>query len=205
MEELLALTDQGRETLLKRLTHHALCEMRRLTWRGASIAKGGVVPGGYEPYDFALDAIEKLLDGTRQWNREDYATLDKFLRSIISSDINHLVESIDNAHGRRLGSLATSDDVAAAYVVHSREPNPLQVVIDREWREQYHASAMKALNGDAFLGELFACLEAEITEPNDIATMLDVSVNEVNNGKKRLRRRLEKLDGRLHPKKKVLS
>ena len=69
--------------------------MRRLTWRGAYVARGGSVPGGYEPYDFTLDAIDKAMDGTRPWNREKYKTLESFLRSIIDSDINHLVESVD--------------------------------------------------------------------------------------------------------------
>jgi hypothetical protein len=206
VEEFVALTPEEQETLLKRLTHHALCKMRRLTWRGAYVTKGGAVPGGYEPYDFALDAIEKLLDGTRPWNKEKYATLEKALRSTIDSDINHLVESIDNAHGKRLGSPATKGDTALAYVVHSMEPIPIKVVIDRDWQEQYHKAAMKVLNGDAFLGKLFECLEGEITEPHEIATMLDISVDDVNNGKKRLRRTLAKLDGRFtHPNKKVLS
>ena len=102
LDELLALSDVETETLLKRLTLHAHCKMRHLTWRGVSVNRGDAVPGGYEAYDFALDAIEKLLDGRRPWNREKYMTLEAALRSTIDSDINHLAESADNARGRRL-------------------------------------------------------------------------------------------------------
>ena len=206
MEEFLALSAGEQEKLLKRLTHHALCKMRHLTWRGACVAKGGGVPGGYEPYDFALDAIQKLLDGTRPWNKEKYKTLEAALRSMIDSEISHLVESLDNIQGRRLASASTKDDTAHAYQVQSTEPNPLHAVIDREWQEHYHKAAKKELNGDEFLTKLFECLAAEITEPADIATMLEKTIDEVNNGKKRLRRKLEKLDGRVVPtKKKVVS
>lgn len=114
MQEILDLSREAQERLLERLTHHALCKMRRLTWRGAYIARGGSVPGVYEPYDFALDAIEKAVDGTRPWNREKGKTLESFLRSIIDSDINHLVDSVDNATGRRLAPQSGKDETVTA-------------------------------------------------------------------------------------------
>lgn len=66
MEEFLALSDEQQEALLKRLTHSAdFVEMRRAHLAQHRLTKGGTVPSGYEPYDFALDAVRKLLDGTR--------------------------------------------------------------------------------------------------------------------------------------------
>lgn len=155
LDELLALSDVEQETLLKRLTLHAYCKMRHLTWRGVYFSRGAVVPAGYEPYDFALDAIEKLLDGRRPWNREKYLTLETALRATIDSD----------------------------------------------WQERFHKAAMKELKGDDFLVEVFELLAAEFTKPEEIATMLDTTVDEVNNAKKRLRRKLEKLDGKYPPPK----
>lgn len=203
MEEFLALIAEEQESLLKRLTHHALCKMRRLTWRGAYVTKGGSVPGGYEPYDFALDAIQKLLDGTRPWNREKYTTVEAALRSSIDSAISALVKSVDNSHGRRLAPPTTKDDTAKAYEVHSTDPNPLDVVVDSDWQEQFHKAALQELNGDEFMVRLFECLAAQITDPTEIALVLDSTIDDVNNGKKRLRR---KLDGRFKPtKKRVVS
>lgn len=197
MQELLDLSTEEQERLLQRLTHHALCKMRRLTWRGAYVARGGSVPGGYEPYDLALDAIRKALDGTRPWNREAYRTLESYLRSTIDSDISHLVESIDNRFGRRLSPPSGKDETVRAYEVAGTEPDPLVVVIDKDWQARFREAALKELKGEEFLIELLECMEAEITAPQEIAEVLDTSVERVNNEKKRLRRKLAKLDARI--------
>jgi hypothetical protein len=173
--------------------------MRHLTWRGVYVNRGDAVPGGYEAYDFALDAIEKMLDGRRPWNREKYLTLDAALRATVDSDVNHLAESVDNARGRRLAPESSKCETAQAYQVPGTELNPLNLVIDRDWQERFHKAAMKELKGDDFLVKVFECLVAEFTKPEEIAMMLDTTVEDVNNAKKRLRRKLEKLDGRYPP------
>lgn len=206
MEELLALSTEDFERLNKRLTHHALCKMRKLTWRGAYVRKGGAVPGAYEPHDFAFDAIRKMLDGTRPWNKERYKTLEAALRASIDSEISHLVESVDNIQGRRLASPTSKDESAAAYQIAGSDPEPVTVVLDREWQERFHQAAMKELKGEPLLEKLLECLEAEMTDPAELSVMLGISVDEVNNLKKRLRRKLEKLDPQFRPpKKKMVS
>jgi hypothetical protein len=170
-----------------------------LTWRGARASGGDAVPGGYEPLDFALTAIEKLLDGRRPWNPQAYATIEDSLKAAIDSDISHLVESIDNIRGRRLAGPSSKCETARAYDVEATEPNPLKVVIDDDAMERFRTAAIKELGDDEFLKQLFECLEAEITEPVDIAYMLEITIDEVNNGKKRLRRKLDKLRGKFVP------
>lgn len=202
LQEILDLSRDALERLLKRLTHHALCKMRHLTWRGAYVARGGSVPGGYEPYDFALDAIAKTMEGGRPWNHEKYPTLESHLRSIIDSDISHLVESVDNSSGRRLSPQSFRDETVAAYEVPGTEPNPLVMVIDRDWQTRFHYAAMNELKDESFLIKLLECMEAEITEPAEIAEVLGVTVEHVNNEKKKLRRRLDKLHTRIKPTKK---
>ena len=197
MEELLALSNEEQETLLKRLTHHALCKMRSLTWRGAYLRKGGSVPGGYEPCDFALDAIQQLLDGSRTWNREKYSTVEAVLRSFIDSTISKVVNLIENKQERRMVP-ATGE---AKFDLVGDERTQIQIVVDRDWQERFHKAAMGELNGDKFLIELFECLEADITAPSEIAQVLGTDVDAVNNGKKRLQRRLEKLDKKFAPPK----
>jgi hypothetical protein len=137
------------------------------------VARGGSVPGAFEPEDFAKQAIEKALDG-RSWNRDVYHTLEGFLRSIVDSDISHLVESIDNAKGRRLASPSSKSEAATAYEVPGTEPNPLHVVIDADSGEHFRAAAIRELNGDKFLIELFECLRAEIVLPAEIAQYLGI-------------------------------
>mgnify|MGYP002625096481 CR=1 FL=1 len=202
LQEILNLSVDEQKRLLGRLTHYALWKMLRLTWRGASIARGGSVPGGYEPYDFALDAIAKAMDGTRPWNRDRYKTLESFLRSIVDSDISHLVESVDNSIGRRLTHQSGKDETASAYEVASADPPPPTVVIDRDFQVRFREAALKELDGEQFLVQLLECMEAEITEPQQIAEVLGVTVDHVNNEKKRLRRRLYRCDPRIKPVKK---
>ena len=82
------------------------------------------------------------------------------------------------------------------------EPEPLVVLIDKEWQSRFHNAALKELTGEEFLVKLFECMEAEITEPQEIADVLGTTVDHVNNEKKKLRRRLDKLDSRIKPAKK---
>lgn len=201
MEEFLSLTDAEQETLLKRLTHYALIKMRRLTWRGAYLAKGGAVPGGHEAKDFALDAINKLLDGIRNWNKAAYPTLEGFLRSTIDSDISHLVQSDDNSKHRRILRRGEDGKEHEAYEVKLPGFDSVTIVIHMEWREAFRKAVADELKGDSFLKELFDCFDAEITEPSEIAEMLGATVKDVNNAKKRLRRKLEKLEAKFPPPK----
>lgn len=168
--------------------------MRRLTWRGAYVRKGGSVPGAYEPEDFANDAIRKLLDGTRPWNRQKHVTLLVALKATIDSDISHMVDSLDNRLGRRLSVASGKDETVQAYDVPGTESSPLVLVMDQEWKERFRKAVMKELGSDDLLVGLFECLEAEITDPAEISTMLDMSDTDVTNAKKRLKRKLEKLD-----------
>ncbi|MFO0944047.1 MAG: hypothetical protein U0930_25205 [Pirellulales bacterium] len=200
MDELVALTDEEQETLLERLTHHALCKMRRLSWRGARVVRGGSVPKGYEPYDFALDAIQQLLDDTRSWNREVYPTLESVLRSFIDSKISGMVNLTENKLDRRLTpQTGSKGQSVASYEIPDTESDPLRLLIDMERQQQFHDAAMKEFDGDSLLENLFMCFEDEITKPKDIASFLDMKVEDVNNGLKRLRRALNKLDKRFLP------
>ncbi|MCC7333850.1 MAG: hypothetical protein IT422_02065 [Pirellulaceae bacterium] len=197
MDELIALTDEEQEALLERLTHHALCKMRRLTWRGARVVRGGSVPKGYEPYDFALDAIQQLLDDSRSWNREVYPTLESVLRSFVDSKISGMVNLTENKLDRRL--TPPKGQSATMYDIPNTESDPLRLLIDVERQQQLHDAAFKEFDGDTLLENLFICIEDEITKPKDIASLLDMKVEEVNNGLKRLRRALNKLEKKFLP------
>ena len=201
LDELIGLSRGDLEKLLKRLTHHALCKMHRLSWRGSHIRAGGVVPEGKEACDFAVEAIEKSLDGSRQWNRIAHPTLEAHLRAAVDSLISHHVESADNQRGRRLSPTAT-----CAHGSGSRVPgdgaDPVQDAIDDEQFNQLRKAAIREIENDEFLSQLFELMEADITQPSEIALLLDCSVDVVNNAKKRLRNRLISLNKPAKPKKK---
>lgn len=203
MDEFLALSAPEQEAILKRLTHHALCKMRSLAWRGAYIQKGGTAPGAYEPEDFALDAIEKLLSGQRSWNRERYDKIEDALLAIVDSDINHLVDSAENRKSRRLPVDSAGDEVDV--------PDPASTVDERRlcsdetWRDDFQKLALKELNGEPLLQSLFESIAEGITRPAEIAELYEITVEEVNNAKKRLRRKLGKLNPRYPSSRKGLK
>lgn len=194
MAELHELTVAELESLLKRLAVHASCRMRRLYWRGAYLHKGGSVPGGHQPADIAADAIAKMLDGTRPWNKESYPDLEDALMASIDSDIYHLCKSFDNRKMRR--DTTDSGDRFIEYVPCKSDPDPLRLLTDNEWRNNFHEDVLKEISGEERLKELFECLENEITKPADIAIIMQTTTDEVNNLKKRLRRKLDKLEAR---------
>ncbi|HWB53914.1 MAG TPA: hypothetical protein VG722_06965 [Tepidisphaeraceae bacterium] len=201
MEEIRNLSAAELERLVKRLVHHAWCNMRYRTYRGASLARSGLLEAG----DFVDIAFKKALSGQRTWNKLMYATLEGFLRSVIDSEMNHTVTSPDSERGRHFPENATGSQQATTYEPPSSEPDPARIVVDQEWPErqkQFHDAAVQQLEGEQFLIDLLNCLEAEISEPAEIATLLGVTVDHVNNEKKRLRRKLERLDSRIEPAKK---
>jgi len=202
LQEIIELGRDGQERLLKRLTDHALGKMRRLTWRGAYVVRGGSVPAGHEPHDFANDAIAKVLDSDGSWNKEVYGTLENYLCSIIDSAISGHVNRHENRRERRLAPAGRSIEPTNAYEIPGTEADPLTIVIDEDWQARFHEAALKELAGDEFLVKLLECMESEITKPQEIAEVLDSTVEHVNNEKKRLRRKLDKLCLRVKPAKK---
>jgi hypothetical protein len=193
LKEILNLSQTDLERLLERLTHYALCKMQKLKWRGAYLSNGGSPPCAYEPTDFALDAIKGALHGKRNWNREKYATLELFLKSVIRSRINNLVKSPDNSGSQRFAPAknAGGDETEG---FESCEANHVKVVILKEWCDKFRAAARKDLEGDSFLTQLFECIDSGYTKPLEIAEVCGISVNDVNNGMKRLRRKLDAIN-----------
>lgn len=195
MQEIFDLARRGElEPLMKRLTVFASRHMHRLTWRGASLVRGGILPEGYGAPEFAGNAISKALDGTRAWNRDAYPDLELFLRSIIRSDINHLAESLDNVRERRLQTALDADGNEIVYEPPGGEPDPLAVAIDEEWRERYREAVWQEMNGDRLLVDLLRCYEAAVTKPSEMALRLGLPVAEVYDGLKRFRRKLAAAD-----------
>ena len=201
MQEIRDLSAADLERLVKRLVHHAKCRMRYLTTRGAPLARSDLI----NTVEFVNTAFTRVFAGKRKWNKSKYVTLFGFLRSVVNSVISHAVESPENKHGWNLSFDDANDDEPAEYQHPSREANPATAVIDREWTERqvkFHEAAMKLLDGDQFLIDLLECMQAGITERSEIATVLGVPVEHVDNEKKRLKRKLEKLDTRTESAKK---
>ncbi len=56
-----------------------------------------------------------------------------------------------------------------------------------------HAAIIEAIRSDKLVEDIFECLNSGMTKPADIAIILEVTVKEVNNAQKRLKRKVDAL------------
>ncbi len=193
--------------LVEHLTDYALRKMRKLSWRGvrfggAAMARGQIcAPGGVSPADMAAEAIELFLDGTRVWNHAQAADFRQFLRGVVDSLVSHLVTSADNRATKEAPVTAAAQK-GAPYLeskvqARGREAQtPLELCVDREWREKCQTAIFKEIEGDPLLNDLLQCFGAELT-PAEVAEMLSIPVDDVYNAQKRLTRKLDKVCSKL--------
>jgi DNA-directed RNA polymerase specialized sigma24 family protein len=184
------------------LAGYARWKARRLRWRSGraeDLAKGKT------PEDVAAEAIEKALNGTRALNLETNEDLLNCLKSIVDSDINHLVQSADNLRQRPVSENQDGEELrdkmefAAAHDNYneliSQQPSSPEdhlVHIDEQEAERRIDSLLKSLAGEKDLMEVLeAMLEGE-AKPKDIADRLKTSVFDINNRLKRIRRHARK-------------
>lgn len=183
------LTDDEWTALVERLTQHASCLILRHSWRGLRIDQGGSVPGGVDPVDLASTAITDVIQGKRVWNRETDPNFLDYLRSVVDSKVSHLVNGLENRKNRRMTRGAAESECDAP----SREPEPVTAHIDRESLDRLHAAIIEAIRSDKLVEDIFECLNSGMTKPADIAIILEVTVKEVNNAQKRLKRKVDAL------------
>ena len=72
------------------------------------------------------------------------------------------------------------------------EADPAVLCCERDAAECFQRLVEKEINGDDQLEQVFDCLEADITRPQEIAQLLDCEITVINNVQKRLRRRVDK-------------
>jgi hypothetical protein len=166
------IRDENWKELIPRLLYFAELRLRRLRWQR------GCIPGGRSAQDFVHDAIEKALSGNRKFN----STKDvlKNLCQIISGDISHQVMSYEN---RNVSSMNDSTDN-----LPDEEPSAESIVHYRCMCEKL----LSYLDRDPvarIIAELM--LYHDIVASYDLGIRLQLPISEIENAKKRLRRRCE--------------
>lgn len=153
------------------------------------------MPDGHGPDSLASEAIVSVLNDDRQTctarNRDE---LLEFLKGVVDSKVNHLVESAEN---RKTRALPSNDGHAGRTLGGWHPPTkakdgPAELVADPEAAKAFQEKAIKALAGEPKLTELFECLAADFTR-KEIAEFMNVTEDDVTNLKKRLARKLEPL------------
>lgn len=140
--------------------------------------------------DFAVQAIEKLFDGTRAWDHNRFPDILIHLKGIVKSLISNHLKSSSR-------SVVRKEKVTEEIGEHEKlksakrlpyEDTPEDIIISGEnWKQ------IETAFGDDEIGFLIFCEWIDEVPPRTIAKNYEVDVNEVYNALKRGRRILKKI------------
>ncbi len=178
------LAAQDWKSIYPALVTYALMKIKKLKWRSTD----NKPPSGLEPEDIAKDAIASLYEGRRNWDPSRRPDILKHLKSIVDSNINHLVYSSE--HLRRVYVQAKNDNDEDQLLenLQIETLTPFDEISAKNLIENLR----KDVEGDEMLETILLCIEEGIDKPSDIAELFNLKVEDVNNGQKRLRRMAEK-------------
>jgi DNA-directed RNA polymerase specialized sigma24 family protein len=178
------------DALLKKLTAHAIRLFAQVGLLGLDKTLHGT---GVSPEDLAADTIAKLLSGELRYHRSK-GRVDKFLATVMKNDMRDLLRSKAHSASKEIGQEDNSTGDGAAQESYSAGgPDPFNAAATNEIKRQVYALA----RGDPELADFaYAVLELEAIKPQDIAQLLKTDATDIQNRKKRWRRRLAEYLGR---------
>jgi hypothetical protein len=163
------------------------------------------LPKGNSAEDVALNAIEKVWDGTRDWDPDRYPDLLVHLKWIVRSDIEHLYSSLEHKTTGRIPVLIKEDGTEIELGETGREyPHsftekvltPEEKLIsehNKKSEQALLAELYDAVKGDEDLEMLLLCFEEGIDKPEAIAIETNWEIDKVYNLKKKLLRKAAKI------------
>ncbi len=184
--------------IIFRLTYYAAIQFRRYGWKSG-------LPKGNSPDDISLSAIEKVWDGTRDWDPDKYPDLLTHLKWIVKSDIEHLFSSLEHKKTGRMPVLNKDNgtEVEFGETVHEHPHSisgkaltPEEELIaehNRKSEEALIAELHNTVKGDEDLELLLLCFEEGIDKPEKIAIETGWDINKVYNLKRKLLRKAAKI------------
>lgn len=189
------------------MLEYACFKIGRLKWRTGK----DTLPKGLSPEDLVIGAIQKTFEGAlargsgpgiRRWNPETAPDLLDYLKSVVDSDVNHLVSSeehrLTNYHAQSTPEEASE---AIERLVSDSHENPEQSLLrrERETAEDGFAEYFQELNAsfahDPAVQRVLASyrkqsLMSETIKPAVVARETGMPIEEVRNAIKRLRRKV---------------
>jgi hypothetical protein len=186
------------DNIIIQLTYYAALRFERYGWRSN-------LPKGNSPDDVAITAIEKVSDGTREWNPDKYPVLLTHLKWIVKSDVDHLFSSLEHKTTGRIPAIIKEDgtkielDETACEHPHSISASkltPEEELIAKqkvEYENALIAELHDAVKGDEDLELLLLCFDEGIDKPEAIAVETGWDINKVYNLKKKLLRKAAKI------------
>jgi hypothetical protein len=194
-----ALEEANWEEIIKRLSAFVVVVINSTEWRGVP---GGQVPGGLEPQDIVQQAIQKVLDGVRQWD-PDRISLLRCLVGVVSSDINNLARSAENRNSKRAYSRDEDESSITGGIDISQIPadySPGDVensLIYSEYAKETEEILAEFTDDQLAYDVVQLILSDDVYRPGALAEILGIEVGDIYNVKKRIKNKLARLLSRL--------
>lgn len=184
--ELERVAPEEQVALLKRLAVYAERRLsrRNLVWLNRRGRRGD---GPEHAEDVVGDAFQKALSGERAWNQKKYPDIERFLRSVIRSMVNHELESAENKQTVKLNPPPDEPDADPLAALPCEQTS----VAERLAHEETLAMIRDAVEGDEDLECYLMAVEEGYTKRSEAAAAMGVSLSEYDNIKKRFARKIE--------------
>jgi hypothetical protein len=148
--------------------------------------KCAVLPIYMEPEDIAYEALRRILDNTRQWNKDKYPNILQLLRGAVDSIF------YSHYHSPKVKFLKAEIHENSTESSIEKYGNSIS---NEESFNQYCERRLNQLNtivsGDCELEELVLAMECGYIDYDDIARELQWDKKKLYNAIKRLKRRIE--------------
>ena len=172
-----AIKEADWERLLPRLANYAERRLRRVGWGAGQDNE----PSRASVMEVVNTAIERCLDGRRNWTDNATDDLEMFLCGAIKS----VTSSAKKAAVR---DKATATEDAGAESAHG-DPLPDELLAEHD-RSTILAAAAKCVEDDEELQALYLAILEGHHKPAEIAELLGASVSVINTSRIKLQRRL---------------
>jgi len=182
-----ALENQDWELISSKLLKYTKAKINQIHWYTGH----GEAPKGIQAEDIVQEAIYKVLNGERRWNPQQYPDLLTFLKSIIRSEISHLLKSWDHQH------VISTEKIEMKMDKENLAETPEEILINAERKKhlhQYKEKLFELAKDDEEVFFILDCYENDIWKPREIANKLGVQTDKVYNALKRLKRMLKKIE-----------
>lgn len=180
------------DELLRKLTAYAVVLFAQAGLAGGHVSLRGT---GASPEDLAIGTLDKLVCGELNYHRSK-GRLESYLATAMKNDFIDLLRS--KAHTSTVtldseDSESLPDSPGMQVDCTPGQPDPFSVAAERECKDKVFA----LVQGETDLEEMaYAILELNALKPQEIADLLKTDATDIQNRKKKMRRRLAESLGR---------
>ncbi|MBC8469821.1 MAG: hypothetical protein H8D56_10145 [Planctomycetes bacterium] len=189
MTDISQITEEELKQYIKRLTLYAQKKFFKLGW----VRKGSyrIDPQGMGPQDVVAEAIIRVIEGKRKYNKQAYPVYMDFLRSVVDSIIWNMLNLVKHKKVQPLPSITNNYDQKKVFEIEDKKLSPVQNLINKEMADNVKAILISTFSNDDVVCGILECFKAGIIKRSEIAEYLEVKTKDVDNAKKRLRRAIE--------------